>query len=41
MNIQDTRENRIEQASKIMGITPEKLESILNSKGFEITKEPS
>jgi hypothetical protein len=41
MNIQDTWENRIEQASKIMGITPEKLESILNSKGFEITKEPS
>ena len=40
-NIQDTWENRIEQASKIMGITPEKLESILNSKGFEITKEPS
>lgn len=40
-NIQDTWETRIEQASRIMGITPDKLESILNSKGFEITKEPS
>jgi len=36
----DTWENRIEQSANVMGITPEKVEQILATKGYEITKEP-
>lgn len=39
-NTSDTWENRISQASTIMGVTSQKLEDILNSPGFEISKEP-
>lgn len=35
----DTWENRIEQASKILGLTPQKLEEILCSPGYEISKD--
>jgi len=38
-NTPDTWENRIEQSAKILGITPQRLEEILRSKGYEITKE--
>ena len=35
----DTWENRIEQTAKVLGLTTEKVEEILATKGFEITKE--
>lgn len=38
-NTPDTWENRIEQASRILGLTPQKLEEILSSPGYEITKD--
>ena len=38
--IPDTWENRIDQSANIMGLTPSEIESILATKGFEITKEP-
>jgi hypothetical protein len=38
--IPDTWENRIEQAANVMGLTPERVEQILATKGYEITKEP-
>lgn len=37
---QDSWENRIEQAANVMGISSEKVEQILATKGYEITKEP-
>jgi len=36
----DSWENRIEEAAKILGITPDRIEKILATKGYEITKEP-
>jgi hypothetical protein len=39
-SIVDTWESRIDQAAKVMGIPIEKVEEILKSPGFEITKEP-
>lgn len=39
-NLPDTWENRIEQAANVMGIAPSGVESILATKGYEITKEP-
>lgn len=37
---QDTWETRIEQAAKVMGLEPKRVEEILATKGFEITKDP-
>jgi len=36
----DTWENRILEASKIMGIEPKRVEEILATKGYEITEDP-
>jgi len=36
----DTWENRIEQAANVMGLSTEEVETILATKGYEITKEP-
>lgn len=38
--VPDTWENRIEQAANVMGLSPSEVETILATKGYEITKEP-
>lgn len=38
VNTPDTWENRIETAAKVMGLDPRKVEEILDSPGFEITR---
>jgi len=38
--IPDTWENRIDQSANVMGLTPSEVESILATKGYEITRDP-
>lgn len=40
MNVPDSWENRIEQAANVIGVPPERIEQILATKGYEITKDP-